>query len=172
MNAVHDNAVREYVQNEATKYRLECLKQEISQIDGVIGRLETYSQNARNFAAVLWIGSLTILSGQDSLKPFVFATAIIPVLFWIIDARWIHLAKGPITKYQAISEFVNSGQLETAILSGSIEGFQVLDVMGRQHHSDQSYQRRTKMWRVLTYRTLYLYYGLMISISIMIALVL
>ena len=172
MNAEYRGASREHAQNEATKYRLECLKQEISQIDGVIGRLETYSQNARNFAAVLWIGSLTILSGQDSLKPFVLATAIVPILFWIIDARWIQLAKGPITRYQAISQFVNSEQLEAALLSGHIEGHQVLDVMGRQYHSDRSYRRRVNIWRVLTYRTLYLYYGLMIFISIMIALVL
>jgi len=157
--------------SDVLKYQLDCLKIEISQIESVIGRLETYSQNARNFSTALWVGGITIMAGQDSLQPYIFLISIIPLLFWFIDARWVRFTKGPIIRSREISKFINGPHLQASISSGRLEDFTVLDVMGKQYRGTEEYRKRTNLWHILGYRTLYLHYGTMVALSILISLV-
>ncbi len=157
--------------NDAINFQLDCLKIEISQIETVIGRLETYSQNSRNFSIALWIGGLTIMIGDSSLRPFLFLTSIIPILFWIIDARWIRFAKGPMIRAREIKNFINSSDLQATISAGRLHDFIVYDVMGEQYRGTEEYSRRTSFWHIIGYRTLYLHYGTMIILSLTLSII-
>lgn len=55
-------------QKEAFKYQLECLKLELDLVDRAIARLETITQNVKNFSVVVWVASITVFLGQGELE--------------------------------------------------------------------------------------------------------
>jgi hypothetical protein len=56
--------------------------------------METITQNVKNFSIVTWTGGITVFLGQDALRKYIIFTAFLPLLFWFVDAWWIHLHTG------------------------------------------------------------------------------
>jgi hypothetical protein len=150
----------------AIEYQLECLKTEIEAIGDVLQRLESYSQSARNFAVLLWVGTVTVMIAQPELRKFLLFTCTIPALFWYIDARWIQYTKGPMIRLREISSFLNSSRLEQSLQQSRLIDFMVLDIMGVQYKSTLEYRRRTSLFHISQYPTLLLFYGTLFVLSI------
>lgn len=172
MHTQEDTAGTSLINNAALEYQLDILKLEMSEIENVIGRLETYSQNARTFSIAFWAGALALMAEHTSLQPYIYLTAVIPLLFWIVDARWVRFTKGPIIRSQEIHNFLNGPHLHAALESGRLKDFTVFDVMGKQYRNTEEYRRRTSIWHILSYRTLYLHYGAMVVLSVVVSAVL
>jgi hypothetical protein len=47
-----------------------------------------------NWAIVTWAGSIGVLLAHPEYKEFVFLTVFIPLLFWIVGARWSFFQQG------------------------------------------------------------------------------
>jgi hypothetical protein len=147
-------------------YQLECLKLEIDLIERTISRSATMTLNVKNFAVVAWAASVTIFASQDTLRPFVAFTALIPLLFWIIDAWWTSLERGSRVRLRKIKEFLNSDDLLETFKQQQFTGFQILDVYGTQYKNTVEYKKVTRFWRIFWYRETALLYGGIALISV------
>jgi len=86
---------------ESFKYQLDCLKSEIELIDRAIARFDGITQTTKNWAIVTWTGSIAIALGQVDLRKYIIFTAVLPLLFWFVDAWWRHLQKRSVFRQTA-----------------------------------------------------------------------
>ncbi|WP_414622775.1 hypothetical protein [Calothrix sp. CCY 0018] len=160
-------------QEKSFQYQLDCLKLEIDLVDRSIARLETITQNVKNFSVVIWVASITIFLGQNELRKYVIVTALMPILFWFIDAWWMHFHRGAFLRMKKIKQFLNSDDLVKSFEQQSFVNFSVLDVQGEQYKGTQQYEIYTNVWRIMRYKELlFLYLGLAITSLIIEAVVL
>ena len=67
--------------------QMEFLKLELESINTITGRIDGITQTIKNWCVVIWAGSIALLLAQGQ-KHLIFFTAIVPVLFWFVDAWW------------------------------------------------------------------------------------
>jgi hypothetical protein len=140
-------------------YQLECLKLEIDLASEALSRLETITQSTKNFAVVAWAASVTFLSSQPDLRKYLALTAVLPILFWLVDAWWISRNRGVHLRLKKISEFINSDRLAESFRQRKLVDFTVLDILGKQYKRTKEYESSTSFKRIIRYRELVLLYG-------------
>lgn len=144
---------------ESFQYQLDLLKTEIDIIDNAISRLDGINQAVRNWAIVIWVGAMTVALSDPDLRQYIAFTAVIPVLFWIFNARWTYFLRGFIFRQDKIAQFLNSDQLVESFEQQKLIGIKVLDPRGAQYRRTEEYQKIVNFWRSLKYpevSTLYL----------------
>jgi hypothetical protein len=137
--------------NESFKYQLDCLKIEIDLVDKAIASLETITQNVKNFSVGIWIASTTVFLGQSELRKYVGFTALLPLLFWFIDAWWVHLHRGAILRMRKIKEFLNTEDVAESFKQQKLVNFTILDVLGEQYKGTQQYEKYTSISRIMRF---------------------
>ena len=148
------------------EFQLELLKGEIDTINTIIGRMDTITQATKNWAIVTWTGSVGFSLGNSEARPYLAATAILPLIFWIIDATWRRLQKRSVYRAKKISEFINEGGLLEAYKNQKIDKFMVLDPIGYSHKYESEYRSYVTMRNTLFYREVWLIYWALAFISI------
>ena len=153
--------------NEALQYRLDILKKELDVIDSSIRKIDDIGNSIKNFAIVVWSGSIAILLADRSLHDLLYISGITPLLFLFVDAHWRRNQRRFIYRQGQIRDFLNSSRLDKAFETGSMD-FVVLDPMARDAHKQPSFRKFISMWRVLGFPTVaILYVGLaVLSISL------
>lgn len=149
------------------QYQLDMLKTEVEIIDRAIARLDEITQTTKNWSVLIWSGSIAVFLGQPDLRPFVIFTAVIPLLFWIIDARWRYFLISFIFRQDKIADFVNSDQLFASFNKRRLVGIKILDPRGSQHRQTEEYKRRVNIWRSMRYPEVYVMYIGMMLLSVM-----
>ncbi|QIR40237.1 hypothetical protein HCG51_28360 [Tolypothrix sp. PCC 7910] len=140
------------VEQQSFNYRLDCLKIEIDLVDRAISRLETITQNVKNFSVVVWVASITVFLGQAELRKFVIITAILPILFWFIDAWWVHHHRGAFLRMKKIKEFLNSEDLTASFKQQKLVNFSILDTFGEQYKGSRQYENYTNVQKIMLYK--------------------
>ena len=172
--------------------RYTILLKEIDLIDSNIKNLDDIIYKTKNFAIVLWGGSLYLLAQQVKVDGaiggipkenlLIYLTALIPVMFWAIQYRWQKHLSMCSARERMISWFINS-QACLAWLEGeeSVE-FPVYDVPGWLYtkqadrrdwerlgvQAEEAYlldHSQLGFWKILFYKDAKWYYSLMIVIS-------
>ena len=164
--SLEQNVIQEQIFN----YQLECLKTEMDLVDREITRYETITQNVKNFAIVSWAASITVFVSQQDLRTYVMITAILPILFWILDAIWLSQHRGASLRLEKISEFINSDRLVTSFKQKKIVDFFLLDVRGKQYRGTTEYDRYTSFRKIFWYREIRLLYGSLMILSLLLGL--
>jgi hypothetical protein len=168
----HINAIEEGMAGqtshklESFKYQLDCLKIEIDLIDRAIARFDQITQTTKNWAVVTWTGSIALVLGRAEIRKYIILTAVLPLLFWFIDAWWRLLQKRSILRQQKISEFLNDGRLGESFKQQRLIEFTVLDPVGRQYLDTQEYRSATRVGRTILYPEISLFYGGLAFISL------
>ncbi len=91
----------------------QLILKELDNIQDIIKNLDSLIQNSKNFAMVFWGGGLYLIVQhlQVDKNPkgyLIILTAIIPILFWIMDFQWRkHILQCSI-RMKNISKFINS----------------------------------------------------------------
>ncbi len=155
--------------NSLLNFQLDLLKTEISQIQEIIGRIDTLTQQVKNWTVLTWAGSISLLIGNadKSLRQIIFVSAVIPFLFWIVDGYYRRRQRGFIFRIEKISNYLNSEELANSFKKGIISNFILLDLSAKQSGKDQRKQfanLRKAMW-FKSIRTFYL--GLIITTIIL-----
>lgn len=152
---------------ESFKYRLEMLRMEVELIDRIIARFDQYTQTTKNWAIVIWAGSIALSLSSVDLRKYIILTAILPLLFWFIDAWWRRLQKRSILRQSKIEKFLNSERFVDSFRQKKlIDDFKVLDPIGRQYRGTSEYKSSIKFWRIIKYREISIFYGGLMLISI------
>ena len=161
-----DRESEEIHKKKCLEFQLELLKDEIRTINEIIGRMDAITQATKNWSIVTWIGSIGFMLGNTEAKPFIAATAVLPLTFWIIDATWRRLQKRSVYRAKKITEFVNDGRLLASFEKLEIQNFTVLDPIGYSHKQEGEYRAYVTMRNTLLYREVWLIYWALAFISL------
>jgi hypothetical protein len=147
---------------------MECLKIEINLVDNTISRIESITQSVKNFAIVAWAGTLTLIIGMSELRRYVVIVTVLPILFWLLDAWWVHRNRGAILRLKKIGEFINSEKLAESFKLQRLVDFTILDVVGNQYRDTKEYYAYAGFGKVMRYREFVLLYGGLVVISLVV----
>ena len=154
-------------ETESLRYLLDLLKIEIQSIDQIIARMDGITQTTKNWAIITWAGSIAIALGQADLRNYIVLTAVLPFLFWYVDAYWRRLQARSIFRVRKINEFLNGERLVRSFEQKRLVGFTVFDPTGRQYNNlDEEYKKYTSIWRTLRFPEVSAFYLMMIFISL------
>jgi hypothetical protein len=149
------------------QYQLDLLKREVEIIDNAIARIDGITQNIKNWALVIWIGVITVALSDPDLRRYIIYSGVIPMSFWLLNARWSYFSRGFIYREAKISEFLNSDRLRESFQEQRLIGLKVLDPAGVQYRKTHEYQRTVNYWRALKYPEVYIFYLGLLLISVL-----
>jgi hypothetical protein len=152
---------------ECLTYQLEILKEEIRTINGIVARMDTITQATKNWAIVTWTASIGFILSQPKLSIFVAGTAVLPLVFWVLDATWRRLQRRSTFRSQQVSAFLNDGRLARSYAARQLVDFKVFDPTGTSHKADVAYRRHISLRQTLLYPEVYVVYLMQILISIL-----
>lgn len=136
---------------ESFVYQLDLLKMEIEIIDKAIARLDDITQTTKNFAIIIWVGLITVAFADPDFRQYTILTALVPLLFWVLDARWRYFSRGFIFRQDKIAEFLNSDNLVESFAENKLVGIRVLDPRGAQYRKTEEYRESVNFWRSMQY---------------------
>ncbi len=141
-------------------HQFDLLKKELDLIDTAIRQIDDITKGVKNWAIVTWTASLGVTLATDPIKPYIWLTAIIPLLFWVVDGSYRRVQRSFITRNREISEYVNSQSFKSAIQTGKSLDFALL----RMRTKDSDW--RNSMIGVLLFRTVGALYAGLMAISL------
>lgn len=155
-------------ETEGLNFQLAILKDELEHIQNTIARMDEITQTTKNWAILVWGGSILLALGDPVLRDYLFFTAFLPLLFWYIDGRWRYLQRRSGFRAQKISQFLNDGRLTASFQKGKLINFTVYDPIGSQYHvnKDPEYANYVSMRKALSYAEVLGFYGALVLVSI------
>lgn len=158
--------VDDSIAEDAFKYQLDILKWELDYIQSGIRQMDEITTSIKNWAIVIWSGSIGIAIGSDSLRPYIGFTFLIPVLFWLVDARWRKIQRSFIYRMNQIRDFLNSDEFRQCFEQKRIVSFTILDPRSKGSKK-ADYKTYTSIRLVFFGGMAWLYLGLtMISLAL------
>ena len=136
---------------ESFAYQLDLLKMEIEIIDKAIARLDDITQTTKNFAIIIWVGLITVAFADPDFRQYTIFTALVPLLFWVLDARWRYFLRGFIFRQDKIAEFLNSENLVESFAENRLIGIKVLDPRGALYRKTDEFKETVNFWRSMRY---------------------
>ncbi|WP_420627196.1 hypothetical protein [Candidatus Leptofilum sp.] len=160
-------------ETESLSFQLAILKDELEHIQNTIARMDEITQTTKNWAILVWGGSVLLALGDPVLRDYLFFTALLPLLFWYIDGRWRYLQRRSSFRARKISQFLNDGRLTDSFQMGKLTNFTVYDPIGSQYDAkkDPDYANYVSMRKALSYAEVMGFYGALVLVSIFLALI-
>ena len=146
----------------AFEYQLEILKVELNQIDSAIRQMDDITKSIKDWAIVTWTVSVGVAL-KENPGTIIALTAIIPFLFWIVDARYRKIQRSFIYRLNLISDFLNNEKLLTqSFKEQRLIDFTLLDPRAKKNHGE-NYNSYICIFRTLRFGSVgNLYIGLII----------
>jgi hypothetical protein len=142
---------------ECFTYQMELLKLELETINEVIARIDGTTQAVKNWAVVVWAGSIAIALDKD-LRTYVGFTAALPLLFWFVDAWWRRIQRHFIFRSHRIADFLNSPDLYESFEKKALVGFRLWDPKGVQYKHQAEARAFFSVFRTLRFRDVGAFY--------------
>ncbi|RJP46135.1 MAG: hypothetical protein C4583_19375 [Anaerolineaceae bacterium] len=162
------NEKQSKIKEHAFEYQLRMLEKEIDNIEHGIARFDDHTRAIRNWTVLTWTGAVAaIISQVPQYHQYIGITAIIPLLFWLVDARWTFLLRAFVYRQDKIAEFLNGPNLITSFQRQELVNFKVMDARAKQHRNESEFKRRVNYRRAFFgYRELIFFYGSLILVSL------
>lgn len=106
--------------------QLEMLNAELSHIGGAIRQHDEITKSIKNWAVVTWTASVGLSLKESDLHAFIWMTAIVPLVFWVVDGSFRRIQRTFIGRVREISDYVNSPVFRTAAAEGAPLEFPLL----------------------------------------------
>jgi hypothetical protein len=152
-------------QDEAFAYQLDLLKNEIDVVNSTIRQMDDISKSLKEWCITVWAASTGGALATPELRPYVWATGAIPLLFWAVDSFHHVVQRKFIWRSLRIMDFVNDARLLQSFEQRRLVDFVLLDVGNRRSQGD-GFKEFTAWHRVAAFRTTSLLYTGLAAISI------
>lgn len=151
------------------QYQLQMLAAEVDVVNATIRQMDDISKNLKQWTITVWAASVGGALSTASLTRYVWATAAIPLLFWLVDSAHHVVQRKFIWRSLRIMDFLNDGRLGASYQAGHLVDFVVMDVANRRQRDDPEFNRFTAWTQVLLFRTLSILYIGLAALSLTIA---
>jgi hypothetical protein len=142
--------------------QFDLLKKELDLIDGAIRQIDDITKGIKNWAIVTWTASVGVSLASNELKTYVWLTAFIPILFWLLDASYRRVQRTFIGRNREIREFINSDDFKNAAISEEPFDFKLLEMRTKSN------DWKDKLLGVMVFRTVWVLYGGLSLLSIIV----
>ena len=127
--------------------QFELLQQELELVNTAIRQHDEITKSIKDWTIVTWTAAMGSTLAIPGLRPFVWLTGAIPLLFWIVDGSFRVIQRSFINRAREISEFANSAEFRSAISEGGSFDFPLLKMR------TAASRRRDRLLGVMTFRT-------------------
>ncbi len=110
------------------EYQFDLLKSELTLINAIIRQMDDIGKSIKNWAIVVWIASVGWFISTPTLRYYFWITAILPLVFWIVDASFRSVQRKFIFRMDEISEFLNDSRFNQSYKQGRFVDFKILDL--------------------------------------------
>ena len=152
-------------QSPVLAFQLEMLRDEFRAVNETIRSGDEITKSLKEWAITVWAASIGGALINSEFRYYVGVTAVIPVLFWLVDTWHRVIQRRFIWRGMRIMDFLNDGSLEKSFDAGKIVDFVVLDV-GSRRDTLPEFRAFTSWRRVMLFRTLSILYISLASVSI------
>ena len=143
------------------EHQLEFLKLEIETINSSIRQMDDITKSVKEWTIGLWTAAVGGALVTENLSPYVALTALIPLLFWLVDTWHRRIQRKFIWRNIQISKFLNSDDLVKSFENDRLTGFPLFDPKARLSKNDGEYTKFVSWRQVMLFRSLsILYLGL------------
>ena len=150
--------------------QFELLKMELDHVNKAIAQQDEITKSIKNWSIVTWTASVGLAVSQPRLHHFLWLTAVIPFLFWFVDASFRRIQRSFIVRVKDIADHVNSESFRNSAATGAPIDFPLLQMRSRKKYemSDWNNWRKTHLIGVMSFRSVsFLYLGLIIVSVVM-----
>jgi hypothetical protein len=124
------------------------LEKEVDNIEHGIARFDDHTRAMRNWTVLTWTGAVAaIISQIPQYHQCICITAVMPLLFWLVDARWTFLLRAFVYRQNKIAEFPNAPNLLASFQHQELVNFKVMDARAKQHRHESEFKRRVNYRR-------------------------
>ena len=106
--------------------QLAIIETELNHISAMVRTLEGIDRSVKNWAIVTWSAAVGLGLKQTELHGYLWMTAIVPVLFWLVESSFRTRQEALIDRVREISDYVSSSGFQHAADSGSKLEFPLL----------------------------------------------
>ena len=157
--------------DDAFAFRLEMLKKELDYIDGSIRKIDDTGNSIKNCAILAWTGAIAVILGKPELYRYVIFSAVLPLMFMLLDAHWRKVQRRFIYRQGLISDFLNSTGLDEAFQTRKLN-FHLFDPFARKSTQHDEFRQYISIRRILVFPTVSLIYIGLAALSIVISVLL
>lgn len=160
--------VKEKFENRALQLQIDLLHKSNEITDNAVGRLDEIISKLRNWAVVIWTGSiaLAIQSDEHALIPL---TACIPLLFWFANAFYSqHLLACSYRQKKVAEKFNATSRVADIFKQQDFGIFNVFDPLSVMDKDDPDYQKEVNFKRALILKDSKILYPSLAIISIIV----
>lgn len=147
------------------EYQLQVLTTEIETVNASIRQMDEITKSMKEWTIGLWTASVGGALATRDLTPYVGITAVIPLLFWIVDTWHRRIQRKFIWRGIEIGRFLNGDGLKNSMTAGEITGFRLFDPQARDT-KDPEFKEFVSWKRVMLFPSIYLLYGGLTLISL------
>ena len=140
------------------QYQLEMLKLETQVANETIRQMDDISKNLKEWAITVWAAGVGGALVTKPLAAYVSMTAVVPLLFWLVDTQHHVIQRKFIWRVLRLCDFLNGEALETSLAAGRLVGFSVMDLSSRRERSAE-YHQFIRFERIACFPTLSILYG-------------
>ena len=144
----------------------ELLKTELDLVNSAIRQQDDITKGIKNWSIVTWSASIGLCASTPNLQQYTWMTAIVPTLFWFVDASFRRIQRTFITRVVDISTYVNSQSFQRSVRSRTALDFPLLTMRRRRKDwlTDWSGWRKNSLIGVMFFRSVsLLYMGLVLG---------
>lgn len=149
------------------EYQLDILKLEIETINSAIRQMDQTTEQIKNWTVLIWAAATGAAITKQELNHYIIFTAAIPLAFWFVDGWYRRIQRRFIWRTNEIHEFLNGEWLTKSFEAGEIQGFDLFDPAARKSKDQPKYQEFISIRRTMRFGSLYIFYGFLISISVL-----
>lgn len=140
------------------QFQLEFLKLEFESINHVIGRIDEITQATKKWAIAVWAGAIALLLGKPELSKHLALTAVLPLMFWFIDAQWRQIQRSFIFRVEQISAFLNDERLRDSFRQKRVTGLRLLDPRAKNARGTPEYHAFVSVGRTVRFTEIAAFY--------------
>lgn len=153
------------------EYQLEMIKVEIETVNTTIRQMDDITKSVKEWTVGLWAAAVGGALVTPRLSAFVGVTAVIPLLFWLVDTWHRRVQRKFIWRSMEISDFLNGPRLHESFAEQRLVGFTVMDPKARTT-TKPGYHQFISWRKIMLFRSLSILYIGLAAISAFIGLVL
>lgn len=112
------------------------LRDEIQLLNSSIRQMDEITKSIKEWAIVAWSAAVGLSLKENSLHPFIGLTAVVPLLFMVVDASFRRIQRKFIFRMQLVGAFVRD-ELADSVRRGEIVGFSLLDPLAARASAEE-----------------------------------
>ena len=147
------------------EYQLDILKIEIETVNASIRQMDKMGESIKNWAILTWAAATGATITQEKLNPYIALTAVIPLVFWLVDTWYRRIQRKFIWRSIEISKFLNDERLSKSFVQQKMVDFVLFDPKSRLTKGEK-YEQFVGWKRVMMFRSLSLLYLSLAGMSI------